>query len=529
MSSKISASDVNNIHIYNGDKNPHELGLCQRHRSELSHMVAEKLDELVASKLFQSQFKEFLPSPDSQENVKVKIHIKDREISVQKLDERGKGTGNSKKIHLDRIGVDRAEIEEAEAVNQSILKQANKIYQDHLSEPKHRKRRAPSLNRRTSHYEHRRGPHRRDASRSHFRNENRPSYYRSERGRRSRSIERHAHRHHYRDHSVSEERHDRPSPSRERYEHHRGRTYHPHSASPTLVHRYPGISFETDLHHKKRRKPPKHTHQNPEPNITPPKIETTTLTNPSNPGPNIPLPRTELSPLPKPLTSNEQPIRNEILSETHLPQLSAITSMDFDRMIHLSRQLSAPDTWGSPHFSDRLREEFIKLPESIRNAIYYETYLLDDPTRYEDPWPIGEKLFLGIKDAQNLCRANAIEHFLLGTLSIDFANVKEEKVPPPELLRRFGQLSERDKQAVYTRLFFIQPKGPDYLGPAHAFAGGDRLSVTNRERGKAIQGVIEGKIQEYHNHLTREQMKGVIKTFQDEYERRLREASAPKY
>jgi len=127
--------------------------------------------------------------------------------------------------------------------------------------------------------------------------------------------------------------------------------------------------------------------------------------------------------------------------------------------------------------------------------------------------------------AMNLCRAHAIRHYLLHTLASDFANTKEE-APSQELLRRFNQLPEEDKSAVYKQLEYIQTSEvPAYRGPAYAFAAADQFAATNKERGIAIDRVVLDRIAEYHRHHHRERIKMTGEIFQEAYGKLQREMS----
>lgn len=401
MSSKISASDIRNVHIYNEKT---ELDLCRRHRSELTESIAGKLNKLVSTKFFQKKFKEFLPNPDSNKEVRLRIRITDRDIIVQQIDEQGCGIGQSQKVHLDDIeDLENEDINEVENINQSILRKANRIYQDHLNESPYRDRSVSPLHERATHF-----------------------------------------------------------PNSE-----------PNSLKETVT---PSSAEELALLKIQKRDLER-------------QVETMSA-------------------------------ENEVLKSRLPKPTSLIPSENYDTLIELSQALAASDLWGSTHFPGELKQEFMKLPETVRNAIYYQTYLLVDPLEAIDPWPIGQRLFEGIANSElavNLCRSHAIRHFLLHTLGGDFANA-DGKFPPAELTRRFSRLPEEDKSAVYTQLEYVQPKGDDYKGPAHAFAGVDRLSVTNQERSIAINRVTLDRTAEYHRHHYREGIKMLEKAFQEAYE-----------
>jgi hypothetical protein len=495
MSSKISTSDIRNVHIYNRRTNPSEFKLCQKHRLELSDSIAGKLDQLVATKFFQNQFKDFLPNHGSNEEVHVRIRITDRHIIVQEIDEHGVGIGQSQKVNLNDVEpLETEDIDDADHINQSILRKANRIYQDHLSESRYRGRSVPPLRGRAERYKHSR--HR---ERSPFPKRQRLSdYSKSERDEHERSVfhspERRSHKSHARAHSAS------PT-----FSHRHGRMQRKKNNVPSSV------ETELDLFDSKFERLRA--------------IETAMGTqHPSSTAiaPSVKELR-RLKILKRDLERQLETIsaENEVL-KVHLPKMtSSISSEDFDALMQLSQTLSATDLSGSTHFPGELKEKFTELSEAIRNAIYYQTYLLIDPLEALDPWPIGQKLFEGAassESAMNLCRSHAIRHFLLHTLASDFSSV-EGKFPPPELIRRFEQLPEEDKSSVYTQLEFIQPKGHDYKGPAHAFAGIDRLSVTNQERSIAIHRMIFDRIAEYHRYRYREDIKAIERAFQEAYEK----------
>jgi hypothetical protein len=442
MPSIINTSAIRNVHIYSKQATSCELDLCSRHQTELSKSIMRNFNELASTKLFQQQFKDFLPNPNSHEEVHVRVRITDRTIIIQKIDEEGFEIGHSQKVELD----DLEDIDKAEKINQSILKKANTIYQDHLNESCHQKRDVSPLPRRAAHSEHEK--HRgRSLSASDYQDENRKRVHLErdrERGRSKRIV---------REHSVS---------------------CSPESSSI-----------------------------NPERSVD-----------------ELAL----LKILKRDLEQQADVLRkeNEILKASLPKMTSLISSENFDTLIQLSQTLAMTNLSGSTRFPEELKEEFMRLPEAIRSAIYYQTYLLVDPMETSNPWPIGQRLFEGDTrsddSAQNLCRSHVIRHFLLHTLASDFANA-DGKFPPSELMRRFTQLPEEDKGSVYVQLEYIQPKGDDYKGPAHAFAGVDRLSVTNQERSIAINRVTLDRTAEYHRHHYREGLKWIEKAFQEAYEK----------
>jgi hypothetical protein len=449
MPSEISVSDIRNVHIYN--RSSRELGLCRTHRDKLCDSIAEKLDELVASHLFQTKFKDFIPSAGSSETVNVRIRITGHRITVQELDQRGRTIGDVERLDLDNIGDE--ETDEVERINKGILKKANAIYRNHLHENdghRRRDRSASPLRGRTHHHERRR-------ERDH-------------------------------DRSVSLPIHE----SRRRHR----------SESPQQIQTPEALESELGLDTIPQKNNPA---EQP--------VQTHLITTPPH--------HEQLEELQTRRAELEHQLaavsaENETL-KARLPEAkTSILPQEHDSLIHLSQALSSEQLSGSQYYSGDLKAQFMAMPENIRHAIYYQTYLLVDPLEAQDPWPIGQRLFEGntISDsASNLCRAHAVRHFLMHTLACDFAQI-EGKKPPEELLRRFSQLPEEDQNAVLTQLAFIQPKGDDYRGPAHAFAGQDHLSVTNQERSIAINRVTLDRIAEYHRHHYREQMQQMQLLFQ---------------
>lgn len=474
MSCKISASDIKNIHLYNGTTDSHELKLCRTHRSQLSHLLVKKLDALVTTTLFQSQFKDFLPRPDSDEEVHVKIHITESQLIVQKLDHEG-AMVQSKTIDLKRIRDLDNDIHEVQEINQTILHKANTIYQKHLNE-RHRKDSASPLGDRTSRY--RSG--RRHRSRSPFsvdRKSNRDRSF-SPRLRRASSLSPRKnsdlHRHQRKTHSslpVS------PLGS-------------PRQGADSADESTPDLSHSSDT------------------------IKSTaSLSN-------------QCQPSKRESERSARETRNEkdVLKAHPSEDIPSIQPAEFDQLMASSQALSADDKWGSTHFLTEDKEKFMKLPEAIRYAIYYQTYLLVDPSEFSTPWPIGQTLFEATspETAMNLCRAHAIRHFLLHTLAIDFASL-QGNTPSPELLRRFNMLPEEDKMAVYEQLGYLQTSGPSYKGAAYAFSANDHFSATNKQRATAIARVASDRIAGYHRHHYRTVTQAMSETFRDAYEKLQRE------
>ena len=509
MSSKISVSDISNVHIYNGATDLRKLQLCKEFRSELADSMAHKLDKLVATKLFQSQFKKFLPD-DPDEDVHVKIRITENEIIVQKIDSLGDAIGRSKKIDLDKIQyLDDDDVEEVGKINQSILNKASKIYQKHLNKSSHR--------------DYSLSPFRKRESRRASVRHRVPSVVRNERHSRSSSSER--------ERSMSISSRGQPVSHKKNVR----------SASPTNSHRrVKTMRSDLALHTKKETH-----HQNDEqqvrnleqrfnstsPPSTPPLNTEQRLRNRSQCFDTVQSSTAHRS---KSATPSSQDRHRNLEQNAHrmstesgetlkarLPKNApSVTPEHFDQLIKLSETLSASDLAGSTYFPGEHKEEFMRVPEGIRYAIYYQTYLLADPLDSLNPWPLGQTLFEGTSNsdlATNLCRAHAIRHFLLHTLASDFADIKG-KNPSAELLRRFNQLPEEDKSVVYKQLEYIQSSDvPPHRGPAYAFCAADQFGATNKERSIAINRVLFDRVAEYHRHHNREKIKMLGEVFQEAY------------
>ncbi len=457
MPSTINASDIKNIHIFNHSSK--ELGLCKKHHEELRRSLVDQIDDLVSSRLFQTKFRQFLPGAD--EEVNVRIRITGNRIKVQEIDEDGLNIGRAKEVDLLEVidDLDDEDLDKADAINKEILETADGIYRHHLRERGRR------------HHHHSVSPLRGRASRLEPR-----------------------------------DRSESPSPMRHKHPtvHEPRRT---HQSAPSSVRNHNTNAVESEL--ELSRNPSSTRQTNP---ISPRREEETVRTAP-NPVFDTPRisepPRFETNEQIRELQGQKAELQqrlaqvtaeNEFLKEVPLEEKISVSQADHEKMIHLSQALSQGDHSGSTHFPAHLKEEFMALPEDVRNAIYYQTYLLIDPP--SDSWPIGQRLFEGntLNDsAANECRAQVIRHFLMHTLATDFAQA-EWKRPPQELLNRFYELPEMDQRAVYAQLEYIQPKGPDYRGPGHAFAGQDHLSVTNQERSVAIRRAILDRIAEYHRH-----------------------------
>ncbi len=518
MSSKISASDIRNIHIYNGKTHSRELGLCLRHQSNLSGSISKKLNELVSEKFFQDQFKGFLPNPN--EHVHVRIRITDHNISVQKISKNGSKIGKPKTVDFDDVENSRG-ASQVKNINQTILNKADRIYQNHLQERRPRDR-SRFLRPRRAAYERRERQEELFHQKAEKHERNQPRRHAQTSPLRNRPVERSttSSSDDGESSSFQEEGIQTASPKKRSHSRETER-----GACRKLE--FSLLTKHLDGYRQKKRKP-LHTfvplqpprkkslqtlpEQPPIKSVTDDASTTARASIEELALPNIQ--KNNLEPKVKTL-SNE----NEAL-KLPLPKLTPlISSEDFETFIQLSQSLSATDFFGSTQFPEDLKTIFMKLPEATRNAIYYQIYLLVDPLDASEPWPIGQKLFEGTPrsiSATNLVRSHAIRHFLLDTLANDFASV-EGKCPPPELMKRFTQLTEEDKNAVYTQLEFIQPKGDDYRGPAHAFAGVDRLSVTNQERSIAIHRVTNDRIAEYHRHRYREEIKAMEEAFQEAY------------
>lgn len=569
MSSNISTSDLKDVHIFNGRRSQ-ELGLCRRHRQELRNAIYDELDDLVNTRLFQSQFKNFLPGSD--EEVRVKIRITGHDIIVQEVNESGRNVGPSQKINLNDIeDLDKQDIEEAKEINRAILEKADQIYKDHLREFGRGTRSPFPLSGRTSTIERgNRSARSLSPSPSELRGRTRTQEEQS----RSRKRRRHDYERSPSQDTAFEER-DRTRENSHSYDRdsgirRRGDTRsleqlgENRSKQNRLEERSTSVSPSrfSENHEHMRSRSEYQNNQQLDPVSFPPR---STVRNPLSVETDVAILRSNLNGLKKEAKSNSQIAQKlskleeqlktleqkigtpsplgvsdrkielleeqleEVLSENKIlkanpSSISAplVNRYHFDLLIQLIHELSSVDVSGSTHFPDSIKDKFMELPEGIRNAVYYQTYLLVDPKEaVEDPWPIGQRLFQGTDSTlnmENLSRSHVLRHFLLHSLGSDFANAPE-KTPPPELLNRFNQLPEEDRDAVLMQLEFIQPKGPDYRGPAHAFIGSDRLSVTNQERGIAFNRVNLDRVSEYHRHHQRERIAAIQRIFQDAYEK----------
>jgi hypothetical protein len=544
MSSIISTSDIRNVHIYKEKNRSHELDLCRRHQRELCESISNKINKLVTTKLFQSQFKDFFPAANSDEGIHVKIRITTDSIILRKIDKDGHVLGNSQKINFNQLDdLETEGIEEAAHLNQSILKKANRIYQDHLRENRDHGQSPSPLRGRSLHREDNSRRDRSAFSESPYRSRRDESRHpRSPEikdldddsddqldGRRPAHHDRSESPPLRRRHSHFESRNDR-SPERD---FHRESDPHIHrrrrseSPSPRRHSHFESLHLESDYHVEKRSRsdlPPSRRQSHHDGRRARPPLSTDLTPE------ELIRRRTHEIELERKL--REVSIENESLKGRLAPPTCSVLSADFDKLIDLSNTLSSQFST-SIHFQSDLKEEFMTLPEAIRNAIYYQTYLLVDPAQANDPWPIGKKLFEGNSvptnsmrqdiRAENLCRAHAIRHFLLHSLASDFAQIGG-KTPSPELLNRFNQLPEEDKEAVYIQLEYVLPGSS--RNPVRAFAGVDRLDATNQERSIAIHRVTLDRIAEYHRHHSREQINAIERVFQEAYAKLQKETAA---
>ncbi len=162
----------------------------------------------------------------------------------------------------------------------------------------------------------------------------------------------------------------------------------------------------------------------------------------------------------------------------------------FDRLVDLAKEIeNTPGCYFEPDQKNR----FAQLDPSIRDAIYYQTYLLCDPTGF-DPWPIGQKLFDGDLSTPNATRALAIRHFLMLSLSNELATSNAAH-------DRFLLLPEEDRRDIATQLQYIMPSD----GPSSF----DSSEVPHQKRAEAISRALLRRIAEFH----RERLNEAQRTF----------------
>jgi hypothetical protein len=130
----IIASDVRDVRIFDQGNTSQEFSLCTLHRNKLQETLSNKVNEIVSSQQFQIEFADFLP--DDLEQIDVNIQIKKNKIVIQKVDKKGNRIGKPQSMKVDKIP--------NQTINQKILKETNKIYQEHLNEGK--RSRSPTCN-----------------------------------------------------------------------------------------------------------------------------------------------------------------------------------------------------------------------------------------------------------------------------------------------------------------------------------------------------------------------------------------------
>jgi hypothetical protein len=222
-------------------------------------------------------------------------------------------------------------------------------------------------------------------------------------------------------------------------------------------------------------------------------IDTPAINTSNPPQLHPPAPSTQTFLAPKVIPQSQNAIKPFITTPMNSEWNWSIASEHFQTLIDLSEKLNK---WGGsrqyPKFLDELFME--KVPEEIRNKIYFQTFLLVDELQHPEHLRprIGEWVFRGNVEAQNECRSIAIRQYLLHTLACDFASVPGNTLPQ-ELLDRFNRFAEADKQKFATQ-----------LGHIHAQVKLEDTSVTNRERGEALLRAVQKRAGEYTQRLTRQ-------------------------
>lgn len=196
-------------------------------------------------------------------------------------------------------------------------------------------------------------------------------------------------------------------------------------------------------------------------------------------------------------------MRQNAALATSIPSpTSDLSREDYVRLSDIANRLENEANKSSLEIPPPLLAEFNNVAHPVRNAIFYQTYLLINPSRLTHPWPIGEDLFLGRSEmkAENSLRAYAIRHYLIHSLATDFAK-SNALAPPQELLNRFHALPYQERQAVLLQLCYVQQRNAtqDALKIAeHAFYGTHQQIATNEQRSQALDRTLINSVANYH-------------------------------
>lgn len=118
MPSSITATNINDVKIYS-HTNATELPLCPQHCAELGNKVATAFNALVATQLFQTHFRDFLPTGHT--TVNVNINVTPTTITVKKLAGPETKTLNLSTLQDSGVG-------EVMGINAKIIRKADKAY-----------------------------------------------------------------------------------------------------------------------------------------------------------------------------------------------------------------------------------------------------------------------------------------------------------------------------------------------------------------------------------------------------------------
>ncbi|MBS0603791.1 MAG: hypothetical protein JSS60_02005, partial [Verrucomicrobia bacterium] len=513
MSSNVSASDVRNVHIHS--RRDRDIALCRSHREQLGRDISGDINDLVATTLFQAHFNDFLP-PHEDDEIDVNIHVTEDTITVRSLD------GRTKTIALDDLHEDISEVEE---INAEIIRKANGIYRECMDDTHHASRSHSSLRGRASTREF----HTHERGRSHSPVRTRHTHSLSP------VSSRRAHR---RDDTTRRE-HDLSVDAQAKLLREEAERLRRQSASnPRLAEKLARVEEKLRALEQKLGIPTP---------VTPPELEARIdalfdrlervetqidILKAPRPVPETTLHTEELQRLRQEKTELESRLsqvssENEVLKARLATPPPDISDDHFDRLITISENLATDINKSSTTFPADLQAEFNMLPETVRNAIYYQTYLLVDPTGLPNPWQVGEKLFQGQPvqgtelSAQNLCRSHSIRYYLLHALATEFAKSPGDE-PSQKLLDRFNRLPKEDREWVLIQLQFVQQRkgGDDTLQTAHdAFYGLNSKTATNQERSAALVRSLLERVAEYHRHNFQTKLRELEHIYSEAFEK----------
>jgi hypothetical protein len=181
---------------------------------------------------------------------------------------------------------------------------------------------------------------------------------------------------------------------------------------------------------------------------------------------------------------------------------SLIPNETLQTCLELADQLEAASSETTPPAP--FLEQFQRLDPRVKDSVFFHTYLLHSPERYED-WDLGKYYFFNEHQhdrdfiTTNGARAIAVRNFVLEHLAEKFHTASPSE--RTAILDIFHRLPEMERNNIYRHLWHIHKPHSSLERSRYgefAFLSQEGLSATDVQRGRAIANHLQEKLVEHH-------------------------------